>query len=94
LTGQQKKYSLRAKFEAFNWHVLEMDGNDMDAVVAGLHNARGFAGKGKPIVILMNTIMGYGVDYMAGNFEWHGVAPNDEQLGKALEQLPRTMEDY
>ena len=86
--------SLRAKFEAFNWHVLEMDGNDMDAVVSGLHNARAFAGKGKPIVILMNTIMGYGVDFMAGNFEWHGIAPNDEQLAKALEQLPSAMADY
>ena len=86
--------SLRAKFEAFNWHVLEMDGNDMNAVTAGLHNARSFVGKGKPIVILMSTVMGYGVDFMAGNYEWHGVAPNDEQLGKALEQLPRTLADY
>ena len=86
--------SLRAKFEAFNWHVLEMDGNDIDAVSAGLHHARSFVGKGKPIVILMSTVMGYGVDFMAGNFEWHGVAPNDQQLAKALEQLPRTMEDY
>src|SRR3954465_2476156 len=86
--------SLRAKFEAFNWHVLEMDGNNIDAVVAGLHNARSFVGKGKPIVILMSTVMGYGVDFMAGNYEWHGVAPNDEQLKQAMEQLPRTMEDY
>lgn len=86
--------SLRAKFEAFKWHVLEMDGNDIDAVIAGLHHARSFVGKGKPIVILMSTVMGYGVDFMAGNFEWHGVAPNDEQLAKAMEQLPRTMEDY
>ena len=86
--------SLRAKFEAFNWHVLEMDGNDMDAVVAGLHNARSFVGKGKPIVILMSTVMGYDVDFMAGNFEWHGIAPNDDQLAKALEQLPRTLADY
>src|SRR5450432_944333 len=72
--------SLRAKFEAFNWHVLEMDGNNMEAVVAGLQNARNFVGKGKPIVILMNTVMGYGVDFMAGNYEWHGMAPNDKQL--------------
>ena len=86
--------SLRNKFEAFNWHVLEMDGNDMDAVVAGLHNARSFIGKGKPIVILMSTIMGFGVDFMAGNYEWHGIAPNEEQLGKALAQLPRTLGDY
>ena len=86
--------SLRAKFEAFNWHVLEMDGNDMDAVVAGFHNAKSFVGKGKPIVILMSTVMGYGVDFMAGNFEWHGIAPNDDQLSKALEQLPSILEDY
>ncbi len=86
--------SLRAKFEAFNWHVLEMDGNDMDAVIAGLHNARSFIGKGKPIVILMSTVMGYGVDFMAGNYEWHGIAPNDEQLASALAQLPSTIGDY
>jgi len=86
--------SLRAKFEAFNWHVLEMDGNNMDAVVAGLHNAKNFAGKGKPIVILMNTVMGYGVDFMQGNYEWHGVAPNDKQLEIALAQLPVTLGDY
>ena len=86
--------SLRAKFEAFNWHVLEMNGNDMDAVVAGLKNAKSFVGKGKPIVILMTTIMGYGVDFMAGNYEWHGVAPNDAQLKTALDQLPVTLGDY
>ncbi|HEY8690141.1 MAG TPA: transketolase [Chitinophagaceae bacterium] len=86
--------SLRAKFEAFNWHVLEMDGNDMDAVIAGLHNARSFIGKGRPIVILMSTVMGYGVDFMAGNYEWHGIAPNDEQLASALAQLPSTIGDY
>jgi transketolase len=86
--------SLRAKFEAFKWHVLEMDGNDMDAVIAGLHNAKSFVGKGKPIVILMSTVMGYGVDFMAGNYEWHGIAPNDEQLASALAQLPCTIGDY
>lgn len=86
--------SLRAKFEAFNWHVLEMDGNDMDAVVAGLNNAKTFTGKGKPIVILMKTIMGKGVDFMEGHHEWHGIAPNDEQLKEALAQLPETLGDY
>lgn len=86
--------SLRAKFEAFNWHVLEMDGNDMDAVVAGLNNAKTFAGKGKPIVILMRTEMGKGIDFMEGSHEWHGIAPNDEQLKKALDQLPETLGDY
>jgi len=86
--------SLRAKFEAFNWEVLEMEGNDMDAVVAGLNNAKNFVGKGKPIVILMRTEMGKGIDFMEGSHEWHGIAPNDEQLKKALEQLPETLGDY
>ena len=86
--------SLRAKFEAFNWQVLEMEGNDMDAVVAGLNNAKNFVGKGKPIVILMKTEMGKGIDFMEGSHEWHGIAPNDEQLAKALAQLPETMGDY
>jgi len=86
--------SLRAKFEAFNWQVLEMEGNDMDAVVAGLNNAKSYVGKGKPIVILMKTAMGKGVDFMEGSHEWHGIAPNDEQLAKALAQLPETLGDY
>ncbi len=86
--------SLRAKFEAFNWQVLEMEGNDMDAVVAGLNEAKTYVGKGKPIVILMKTSMGKGVDFMEGSHEWHGIAPNDEQLAKALAQLPETMGDY
>ncbi|HNK29417.1 MAG TPA: transketolase [Ferruginibacter sp.] len=86
--------SLRAKFEAFNWQVLEMDGNDMDAVVAGLNQAKTFIGKGKPIVILMKTEMGKGIDFMEGSHEWHGIAPNDEQLQKALAQLPETLGDY
>lgn len=86
--------SLRAKFEAFNWQVLEMEGNDMDAVVAGLNNAKTFVGKGKPIVILMKTAMGKGIDFMEGSHEWHGIAPNDEQLAKALAQLPETLGDY
>ena len=86
--------NLKAKFEAFNWEVLEMNGNDMDAVVAGLNNAKSFVGKGRPIVILMSTVMGKGVDFMEGNHEWHGIAPNDEQLAKALAQLPETLGDY
>ncbi len=86
--------SLRAKFEAFNWQVMEMEGNDMDAVVAGFNNAKTFVGKGKPIVILMKTSMGKGIDFMEGSHEWHGIAPNDEQLAKALAQLPETLGDY
>jgi transketolase len=86
--------NLKAKFEAFDWQVLEMEGNDMDAVVAGLKNAKTFVGKGKPIVILMKTEMGKGIDFMEGSHEWHGIAPNDEQLKKALDQLPETLGDY
>ncbi len=86
--------NLKAKFEAFNWQVMEMDGNDMDAVVAGLDKAKLFVGKGKPVVILMKTEMGKGIDFMEGSHEWHGIAPNDEQLAKALAQLPETLGDY
>jgi transketolase len=85
---------LRAKFEAFNWTVLEMDGNDMDDTVKMLDKAKSMTGQGKPICILMKTGMGKGVDFMEGSHEWHGIAPNDEQLAKALAQLPETMGDY
>ncbi|GAC1395020.1 MAG: transketolase [Sediminibacterium sp.] len=86
--------SLRAKFEAFNWKVMEMNGNDMDEVVAALDKAKSLTGHGKPICILMKTEMGKGVDFMEGSHEWHGIAPNDEQLAKALAQLPETLGDY
>lgn len=87
--------NLSAKFEAFGWHVLQLEkGNDMDEVVATLHQAKSLTGNGKPIVILMKTEMGKGVDFMEGSHEWHGIAPNDEQLAKALAQLPETMGDY
>lgn len=85
---------LRAKFLAFDWEVLEMNGNDMDEVVATLDKAKSLTGKGKPIVILMRTIMGKGVDFMENDHGWHGIAPNDDQLQKALAQLPETLGDY
>jgi len=85
---------LRAKFLAFDWIVTEMDGNDMDAVVAGLEKAKTLTGQGKPVVILMKTTMGKGVDFMETGHEWHGIAPNDDQLAKALAQLPETIGDY
>lgn len=86
--------NLRAKWEAFGWDVLEMNGNDMQAVVDGLEKAREHTGKGKPVVILMKTDMGFGVDFMMGSHKWHGVAPNDEQLAQALLQLEETLGDY
>ena len=86
--------NLHAKFEAFGWDVMEMDGNDVEAVVAGLNEAKTRTGKGKPVMILMKTIMGKGVSFMEGKHEWHGIAPSDEQLAEALAELPSTMADY
>ncbi|PSL49684.1 transketolase [Chitinophaga niastensis] len=83
-----------AKFEVFGWLVLHTDGNDMDALVATLEKAKGLTGQGKPIAIMMKTVMGQGVDFMEGHHEWHGIAPSDEQLAKALAQLPETLGDY
>jgi transketolase len=86
---------LHTKFASFGWEVLSCEkGNDVDEVVAALEKAKTFIGKGKPIVILMTTVMGAGVDFMEGSHEWHGIAPNDEQLAKALAQLPETLGDY
>jgi transketolase len=78
---------LRAKFEAFGWHVLEADGNNFETLLPALEEAKNATGKGKPVMILMNTEMGFGVDFMMGSHKWHGVAPNDEQLEIALQQL-------
>jgi transketolase len=87
--------NLKAKFEAFGWHVLENNqGNDLEKVIASLNEAKTFVGKGKPIIILMKTDMGMGVDYMMGTHKWHGSAPNDEQLQLALDQLLVTEGDY
>jgi transketolase len=86
--------NLHAKFEAFGWQVMEMNGNEVDEVVKTLREAKTRLGNGKPVVILMKTVMGKGVDFMEGTHEWHGIAPNDEQLRKALEQLPETLGDY
>jgi transketolase len=86
--------NLKAKWEAFGWMVQEFNGNDMKSVVQGLENAKSLSGKGKPVLNLMKTEMGFGVDYMMGSHKWHGVAPNDEELAKALGQLEETMGDY
>lgn len=85
---------LEAKWKAFGWEVLIMDGNDMQAVVDGLDAAKAKTGKGKPVVILMRTEMGAGVDFMMGSHKWHGKAPSDEQLADALGQLEETLGDY
>ncbi len=87
--------SLKAKFEAFGWEVLENNaGNDIEKVLEYLNKAKTLLGKGKPVMILMKTEMGHGVDFMMGSHKWHGVAPNDEQLAKALAQNEETLGDY
>jgi transketolase len=86
---------LAPKFASFGWEVVSLDqGNDMNEVVEALEKAKSLTGKGKPVVILMKTVMGKGVDFMEGHHEWHGIAPNDEQLKNALAQLPETLGDY
>jgi transketolase len=86
--------NLEDKFKAFNWTVLHMDGHNMDEIVATLEHAKTLTGQGKPIVILMKTIMGKGVDFMETGHEWHGIAPNDAQLENALGQLEMTLGDF
>ncbi len=87
--------SIAAKFEAFGWTTLSIEkGNDLAAVIAGLEEAKSLSGKGKPVAVILKTDMGAGVDFMAGTHEWHGIAPNDEQLEKALGQLEETLGDY
>lgn len=86
--------NLRAKWEAFGWEVLEMNGNDMSDVVRVLDLAISMTSKSKPIMILMQTMMGSGVDFMMHTHKWHGAAPNDEQLAAALGQLEETLGDY
>lgn len=86
---------LKVKYEAFGWDVISLnDGNDMEQVLHALKTAKARSGEGRPVMILMKTGMGYGVDYMMGTHKWHGTAPNDEQLQKALDQLPETLGDY
>ena len=87
--------NLKTKFSAFNWQVIEInDGNDIKSVIEGLNNAKKQTYTSQPICILLNTEMGYGVDYMMGSHKWHGIAPNDQQLDKALNQLKETLGDY
>ena len=86
---------LGAKFAAFGWDVMHLEhGNNLDAVRAALREAGTRTGHGKPVVIIMKTAMGHGVDFMAGTHKWHGVAPNDDELARALAQCPETLGDY
>ena len=86
--------NLQAKFEAFGWHVITSNGNDMEEITKALHYAKSLTGKGKPILNLMSTQMGYGVDFMVGTHKWHGAAPNNDQLKSALDQIKETAGDY
>ena len=87
--------SIRAKFEAFGWDVLDVEkGNDINAILAGLAAAKSLTGKGKPVCILLHTEMGNGVDFMMHTHAWHGKAPSDDQLENALAQNPATLGDY
>lgn len=85
---------LKAKWTAFGWKVIESDGNNLREILATLEKAKSLAGKGQPILNLMTTVMGKGVDFMEGTHKWHGVAPNDEELQKALAQNEETLGDY
>ena len=85
---------LKSKFEAFDWNVISMNGNDIEDVQDTLGKAGLLSGNGKPICILMQTEMGNGVDFMMGSHKWHGIPPNDEQLASALQQNPSTIGDY
>lgn len=86
---------LRAKFEAFGWDVLEIkEGNNIEAIIKGMEDAKSRTGKGKPVCVLLHTVMGNGVDFMMHTHAWHGKAPNDDQLAVALSQNPETLGDY
>jgi transketolase len=87
--------SVKAKFEAFDWEVIEIaEGNNIEAILVGMADAKAKSGKGKPVCVLLHTEMGNGVDYMMYSHAWHGKAPNDEQLANALAQNPETLGDY
>lgn len=85
---------IKAKFEAFGWQVLEMNGHNISEILTVLNKAKELCKKGVPVMVLAYTIMGKGVDFMEGTHKWHGVAPNDAQLAQALTQLPETLGDY
>lgn len=85
---------LRAKWKAFDWHVLEMNGHDFKSILDTMNDAKSISMEGNPVVIIMTTVMGKGVDFMMGTHKWHGNAPNDDQTKIALAQLEETIGDY
>lgn len=85
---------IEAKLKAFGWHVLHMNGHDFGSILSTMQEAKSLCGKGTPVFVMMKTEMGYPVDFMMGSHKWHGVAPNDDELQKALAQLPETLGDY
>ncbi len=86
--------NLKAKWEAFGWTVLECNGNNLEELIATLEKAKSLLGNGKPVMNLMRTVMGFGVDFMMGSHKWHGVAPNEEEFKKAMGQLEETLGDF
>jgi len=87
--------NLKKKFKAFGWEVVSIkEGNDIEAIAKGMRKAKGKTGQGKPVCVLLHTVMGHGVDFMMHTHAWHGKAPNNEQLANALEQNPVTLGDY
>ncbi len=85
---------LKAKWEAFGWTVLEMDGNNIKSILETMPKAKALCGNNKPVVVLMKTEMGFGVDFMMGTHKWHGSPPNDEQFAKAMSNFEETLGDY
>ena len=86
--------NLKGKWEAFGWTVLESNGNDLEDILDTLNEAKKLTRLGKPVLNLMTTVMGQGVDFMMGTHKWHGVAPNDDEFAKAMAQLPETIGDF
>ncbi|MBL7846514.1 MAG: transketolase [Cyclobacteriaceae bacterium] len=86
--------NLKAKWESFGWTVLECNGNNLPELITTMEKAKSLLGQGKPVLNLMKTVMGYGVDFMMGSHKWHGVAPNEEEFKKAMSQLEETMGDF
>lgn len=84
----------KSKFESFGWTTLEMDGNSLESILFTMQEAKALSGVGKPVFVIMKTEMGHGVDFMMGSHQWHGIAPNNEQLAEALAQNEETIGDY